>query len=429
MNVSQQRILKQVRGMPSKDNESPLTSAGYGHHASSKGRTLYIRGNNNYGQLGNGTRENSEVPISIKFSSDITGIACGQSFTVVITKDGKTWSCGQHCKTILDPHHGSINSSVKEGTGDSLIFLEVKKIASRRAIKVFASTWDYIVVFDDGSVFIKRHECREGFMFSLDQKIVDVAIGDNVYLVTENGLLFEISICSGKLMGEDVETLNIEDITTTRQIKLPENVVKISAGSTFLTILLGSGKVYTHCVPYVWTTDDGKEYPGVSVGYTDKYGPGGAFRAKRNPPKLVDLVDQISSISSNYNTASALSKDGKLYIWCPEIKLKHCEKKNCTNKPMSNGIYCQPCWTTCCDYCERKHLGHWGECGWLNSGKYSDEVQPKPSEDKIEISPISYIPNGCKITSSYVGYDFMILILDNNTVYYWGNKRFPKWKI
>ena len=364
-------VVRQVQ-KSSSDDKSPLISTGYEHYAISQGTTLNMVGNNTYGQLGNGTRRNSKVLVPVSLPSKIIGVACGQCFTVVNTADGKTYSWGQHLRTAL---FHPINSSVKKHTGDNLIPILVKKIKSRRAIKVSASTWNYIVLFDDGSVFIKVQKRKEGFMFSLDHKIVDVAINGRAYLVTENGSLFEADIDSDMLTRKEPETSDI----TTRQIKLPgkEKVVEISAGEQFLTILSESGKVYTYCVSNVWTTDDGKEHPNVREGRIDKYGPGGSFLEKRDPPRLVNLSEPISTISSNYDTAMALSKDGKLYIWSPQI--------------FRTAI---------------------------------SLVLAIPTECKIED-----IPTGCKIKDIHVGYNFSILLLDNNSLYYWGNKRFPKLKI
>nr|QBK91021.1 MAG: regulator of chromosome condensation protein [Pithovirus LCPAC201] len=354
-------IVKLVQKFLSKDNKSCFISAGFENYAISQGRTLNMVGNNTYGQIGNGTRRNSKVPVPISLPSTIIWVASGQCFTVAITKDGKVYSWGTHVKTIC---FRPINSSVKEGTGDNLIPILVKKIKSRRAIKVSASTWNYIVLFDDGSVFIKVQKRKEGFMFSLDHKIVDVAINSRAYLITENGSLFEADMGSGILMRKETETLDI----TTRQIKLPgkEKVVKISTGGQFLTILSDSGKVYTYSVSSVWTTDDGKEHPNANTSecYPGKYGPGGSFLEKRDPPSFEDLGGPISTISSNYDTAMAVSKDGELYIWCPEVV----------------------------------------------------------------ISTAIDIPTGRIIKDIYAGYNFAILLLDNNDVYYWGNERFPKLK-
>nr|QBK91321.1 MAG: regulator of chromosome condensation protein [Pithovirus LCPAC202] len=352
--------IKQICEFSSKDDKSPLISVGYEHYAISQGCILNMAGNNTYGQLGDGTRVNSKVLVPISFSSKIIGVACGQCFTVVITEDGKTYSWGQHLRTKL---FHPINSSVKKHTRDNLIPILVKKIKSRRAIKVSATTWSYIVLFDDGSVFIKVQNCKEGFMFSLYNKIVDVAINSEVYLITENGSLFEVDMGLGSLSRKKPETSDI----TTRQIKLPgkEKVVEISAGEQFLTILSESGKVYTYCVSNVWTTDDGKEHPNVREGYIGKYGPGGSFLEKRNPPSFEDLGGQIFTISSNYDTSIALSKDGESYIWCPDVI----------------------------------------------------------------ISPAINIPTGCKIEDIHVGYNFAILSLDDGNIYYWGNERFPVLKI
>ncbi|GAG78766.1 unnamed protein product, partial [marine sediment metagenome] len=55
---------------------------------------LYMAGENNYGQLGNGTTRSSTIPIAIQFKQKIIGISCGSFYTAALTSDGKIYIWG-----------------------------------------------------------------------------------------------------------------------------------------------------------------------------------------------------------------------------------------------------------------------------------------------------------------------------------------------
>lgn len=56
--------------------------------------TVWACGNNNYGQLGNGTRTDSLTPVQVSGLSDITAIACGGWHSIALKEDGTVWAWG-----------------------------------------------------------------------------------------------------------------------------------------------------------------------------------------------------------------------------------------------------------------------------------------------------------------------------------------------
>ncbi len=71
--------------------------------------TVWAWGSNNYGQLGDETRENSSTPVQALFITDVTAIAAGSDYTVALKNDGTVWAWGGN----LDGQLG-VESSVAE---------------------------------------------------------------------------------------------------------------------------------------------------------------------------------------------------------------------------------------------------------------------------------------------------------------------------
>lgn len=79
-------------------NNWKQVSGGYAHKAAVKtDGTLWTWGYNYYGQLGDGTKSsfNKKSPIqTVSYGTDWNLVACGNSFTVAIKKDGTLWAWG-----------------------------------------------------------------------------------------------------------------------------------------------------------------------------------------------------------------------------------------------------------------------------------------------------------------------------------------------
>lgn len=58
--------------------------------------TLYTVGLNSYGQLGDGTTTDRLTPVSLSFSGDITHVAAGNAFSVVVVENRDVWTFGEN---------------------------------------------------------------------------------------------------------------------------------------------------------------------------------------------------------------------------------------------------------------------------------------------------------------------------------------------
>ena len=82
-------------------------SAGFGFCAViNQNDELWMWGRNSSGELGNGTREVSTVPI--KIMDNVDSVSCGNDHTAVIKKDGTLWTWGEN-------HSGELG---KESVGE-----------------------------------------------------------------------------------------------------------------------------------------------------------------------------------------------------------------------------------------------------------------------------------------------------------------------
>jgi alpha-tubulin suppressor-like RCC1 family protein len=58
--------------------------------------SVWAWGDNEFGQLGNGTTQDSTVPVKVSNLSDVTGIAAGQYHSLAVKSDGTVWAWGHN---------------------------------------------------------------------------------------------------------------------------------------------------------------------------------------------------------------------------------------------------------------------------------------------------------------------------------------------
>jgi alpha-tubulin suppressor-like RCC1 family protein len=85
----------QVKGL---NNVAAIAAGGYHYTiALKKDGTVWTWGNNDYGQLGDGTTEDKSTPVQVKGLNDATAIAAGgYDHTIILKKDGTVWTWGRN---------------------------------------------------------------------------------------------------------------------------------------------------------------------------------------------------------------------------------------------------------------------------------------------------------------------------------------------
>lgn len=61
--------------------------------------TVWAWGNNDFGQLGDGTNINRNTPVKVKNITNVIGIAGGESYSIALKKDGTVWVWGRENST------------------------------------------------------------------------------------------------------------------------------------------------------------------------------------------------------------------------------------------------------------------------------------------------------------------------------------------
>jgi alpha-tubulin suppressor-like RCC1 family protein len=75
----------------------PAIAAGGKHSvALASNGTVWTWGDNNYGQLGDGTRSRRTIPVQVSGLCEVTIIAAGSSHSVALKSDGTVWAFGQN---------------------------------------------------------------------------------------------------------------------------------------------------------------------------------------------------------------------------------------------------------------------------------------------------------------------------------------------
>ncbi|GAA3409448.1 hypothetical protein GCM10020370_49600 [Paenibacillus hodogayensis] len=73
--------------------------------------TVWAWGNNSFGQLGDGTTTSRSIPVQVSGMSDAAAIAAGATYTVALKKDGTVWTWGYNSSGQLGYDTTGSNSS------------------------------------------------------------------------------------------------------------------------------------------------------------------------------------------------------------------------------------------------------------------------------------------------------------------------------
>jgi alpha-tubulin suppressor-like RCC1 family protein len=232
---------------------------------------LYAWGQNTNGQLGNGALTNTGTPIAISKEAfggaDVTDLAYGTSFALVLTEDGKVWAFGGNVQGQLGP-----NGVAEDGSfiRRSAVPLEVDIPGT--VVHVSAGTNTAFAITDDGKVW---------------------GWGQSDF-----GQLLKGTIVDGQLTEADTGNSAIP-----QEIQgLPPGVVDIHIGSRWVIALTESGEVWA------WGRND--------EGWLGLESSTGAIETLIAPTRIPGFEGiDIVSIIGGPNHALAVDSDGNVWGW------------------------------------------------------------------------------------------------------------------
>jgi len=200
--------------------------------------SLYLWGNNRYGQLGNGTTKNSSIPI--KIMENVASVSLGYGHSAAITKEGDLYLWG-------DNDYGQLGNATTELSSTPIKIME--NVAS-----VSLGNDHSAAITKDGSLYLW---------------------GNNRY---------------GQLGNGATGYGNISNIP----IKIMENVASVNLGSTHSAAITKDGSLY------LWGEN---AYGRLGNGTTD------------NSSTPIKIMDNVASVSLGYGHSAAITKDKSLYLW------------------------------------------------------------------------------------------------------------------
>ena len=245
-------------------------SAGKNHAAAidDKG-VLYTWGQNNYGQLGDGTTTDRSEPKPVPGITSAKSVACGWRNTYVLCEDGLVYSFGE--------------GFIGRDYGENAIPVSIKELSD--IIAIDTNSYENIALKSDGTVYDWGTNSRRG-IHELPERveeledIVSVAVGNSYYLaVDKNGEVWA--------WGSN-KYLNLNTGNTEPSIYLPSKVQDIN-------------NVKSSC-------GDGNEILGLH--YDGNVTRWGDYKQE----VIIDSKDVVSIHSGDAHFL-AVKKDGTVFSW------------------------------------------------------------------------------------------------------------------
>lgn len=250
--------------------------------------SLYMWGENYYGQVGDGTKKDRNTPI--KILENVASVSIEDQTVRALTIDGELYMWGNN-------KHGQIGDGTTENRNTPIKVLEnVASVSMDNIDTVRALTID-------GKLYMWGNNCygQIGDGTTEDKNIpYQVLENETVVSVSMNAVFNTGAITKdGKLYMWGDWYKQTENGSIPQQILKDETVVDISMDGATAKAITKDGKLY------MWGWN---EFGQLGDGTTE---------SRYTDPKQVLEIDNVASIieCSNDETIGAITKDGKLYIW------------------------------------------------------------------------------------------------------------------
>ncbi len=262
-------------------------SLGYSHSAAiTSDSSLYMWGDNRCGQLGDGTTEFECIPI--KIMDNVVSISLGFGHSAAVTSDGSLYMWGY-----------SGNGRLGDGITENRNVLTPIKIMDNIS-SVNLGMWHSSAITSEGSLYMWGYneygQLGDG---TTKDKIIPEKILDNVSSVSLGGYHSAAVTSDGNLYmwGQNINGqfgIGVRECEYAPK-KILNKVSSISLGSRHSAIVTYDASLYM-------------------CGY-DPYGQVGVGTTSGDKITLVKVMDNISSINLGEHHSAAITTDGSLYMW------------------------------------------------------------------------------------------------------------------
>lgn len=263
---------------------SSAVSLGNSHSAAiTEDGSLYMWGYNYYGQLGNGTTEDSSTPI--KILDNVAAVSLGPYHSAAITEDDDLYLWGS-------------NRFEQLGNGTTEDSATPIKIMDNVATVSFGYHHSAAIT-KDGSLYMWGYnDCGQLGNGTTEHSSIPIKIMDNVAMVslgyehsaaiTEDGSLYMWGYNDYGQLGDGTET------DSSIPIKIMDNVTAVSLGFYHSAAITEDGSLY------MWGNNKSGK---LGNGTTKKYS---------TPIKIMDYT---AVVSLGHDHSAAITEDGSLFMW------------------------------------------------------------------------------------------------------------------
>ena len=341
--------------------------------------SLWMWGSNSRGQLGNGTRSRSHIPI--KVMDDVVSVSCSEYHTAAIQSDSSLWVWGSNMQGALG-NGGEGNAHDTYGmpcqTTPIKIMDDVAAVSCdsyyTAALKTDGSlwTWGSSIQIGNGGVGNASHY---GDMYqSVPVKIMDdvVYVSGSAAIKSDGSLWMWGSNSFGQLMDKNVgDQLDSHgDRYQSVPVKVMDDVIFVDAVDTTIAAIKSDGSLW------MWGSD-----------YAGKLGCGSEYAPENLPVKV---LNDVAAVSVGHNVA-AVKRDGSLWMWGANQngqinKLKNVTTVYTPTKVLDgvSAVYCSSVEPMAIK--ADGSLWVWGYGVDLADGKFAENVA-LPSYANITVSP------------------------------------------
>ncbi len=259
-------------------------SLGYSHSAAiTEDGSLYLWGDNYYGKLGNETWYNSNIPI--KIMENVASVSLGRDHSAAITKEGSLYLWG-------NSYYGQLGNGTTNLSSTPIKIME-------NVISVSLGWYHSAVITKDKDLYLwGRNEEKQlgngtqknsSFPIKVMENVASVSLGvyHSTAITKEGSLYLWGNNNSGQLGNGTKEDSSIP-------IKVMENVVSVSLGNSHSAAITEGGNLY------LWGDN-----------YYAQLGNG----IKRYSSTPIKIMGNVANISLGAYHSAAIMENGNLYLW------------------------------------------------------------------------------------------------------------------
>lgn len=283
---------------------------------------IYAWGNNDCGQLGINSTENSNVPVAVNMKgvlSDktIISISAGYKFTLALASDGTVYSWGRNNQGQLG-NNSNINSSIPVAVDMTGV------LSGKTIIEIAAGVEHSFALASDGTIYSWGYNYfgelgnnnpgvntnipiavdMSGVLSGKTINKIDAGCGFSVALASDGAIYCWGRNHSGQLGNHTMHIMDSSPVPVAVDMSgvlSGKTITQISAGSRTTLVLTSDGMIYG------WGDNDFGQL-------------GNEPTADRDYPIAADMSDVLSGktiidIDSGDTYSLALDSDGKVYSW------------------------------------------------------------------------------------------------------------------